>query len=195
MKSSNCYSFNTIYRNSFNTTEEIINALGFLEAPEMLQFRMKLFIVTTVYFSDKSRFAIYLDCGRLRVWRITKTAIAKSRKCTIFVIASGGTNIAGRTELIWLEIRYWHQLSFHMQQRLSQTFFTCIVILQLTLQALQGNFWKTTILMGYPDLNSIKLLWNMLQRRVYRMERRRDNTRTLFLAVHDAHEISQQDID
>lgn len=69
MKSSNCYSFNTIYRNSFNTTEEIINALGFLEAPEMLQFRMKLFIVTTVYFSDKSRFAIYLDCGRLRVWR------------------------------------------------------------------------------------------------------------------------------
>lgn len=195
MKSSNCYSFNTIYRNSFNTTEEIINALGFLEAPEMLQFRMKLFVVTTVYFSDKSRFAIYLDCGRLRVWRITKTAIAKSRKCTIFVIASGRTNIAGRTELIWLEIRYWHQLSFHMQQRLSQTFFTCIVILQLTLQALQGNFWKTTILMGYPDLNSIKLLWNMLQRRVYRMERRRDNTRTLFLAVHDAHEISQQDID
>lgn len=170
-----------------------------------------------VLFSDESRFGIYPDSRRTRVWREpgNRARLNNLQPTHSYqggtIMVWGGISLGGRTDLVFLE-----------------RFMTGALYLDVILQpivvpyaATQGpsfilmhdnarphtsravrNFLEESNIRVLqwpsqsPDLNPIEHAWDMLQRRVLSIGAPRDNRRNLFSALSEAwRAIPQEDLD
>lgn len=170
-----------------------------------------------VLFTDESRYGMYPDSRRSRVWRepgnVQRLRFAQEthryRGGTIMVW--GGIRLGGRTDLVLLEgsmtgVMYRDRILQPIVLSHAESFGPAFTLMhdnarphtsRVAMQFLEENNihvlpWPAQS----PDLNPIEHMWDMVQRRLFRMGIPRESPSILFSALREAwHAVPQDDVD